>query len=87
MPTTTENVDLSSLCIELVDDSRYARDVLGDVRSMLFELAASMEEADHCFGTYPEEIRVAQHALQTVKERLEKAHENASALHEAHEEE
>lgn len=91
MPATeehpTEDVDLSSLRIELVDDSSYARDVLSDVRSMLFELASSMEESDHSFGTYPEEIRVAQHALQTVKERLEKAHENAFALHKAHKEE
>ncbi len=87
MPTTPEDVDLSSLRVELVEDSRYAHDVLSDVRSMLFELASSMEESDHSFGTYPEEIRVAQHALQTVKDRLEETHENASTLHEAHKEE
>jgi len=78
-----EPENLSSLRVDLVDDSRYALDVLEDVRTVLFELAAEMEEAEHVRGIYTEELRVSQHALQTVKERLEATHKSAQELHEA----
>ena len=74
----TQN-DLDALQ-EVVDDSKYALSVLEDVQGLLFRLSEELEEKGS--GTLAGDVRVSQHALETVRERLERASGTAQELNE-----
>ncbi|WP_251963192.1 hypothetical protein [Salinibacter ruber] len=76
--TPTQNdADLDALQ-EVVDDSKYALSVLEDVQGLLFRLSEELEEKGE--GTLAGDVRVSQHALETVRERLEQASGTAQEL-------
>ncbi|MCS3831230.1 hypothetical protein GGP91_003331 [Salinibacter ruber] len=78
--TPTQNdADLDALQ-EVVDDSKYALSVLEDVQGLLFRLSEELEEKGE--GTLAGDVRVSQHALETVRERLERASGTAQELNE-----
>jgi len=74
----TQN-DLDALQ-EVVDNSKYALSVLEDVQGLLFRLSEELEEKEE--GTLAGDVRVSQHALETVRERLERASDAAQELNE-----
>ncbi|WP_251981087.1 hypothetical protein [Salinibacter ruber] len=79
-PAQTQNdADLDALQ-EVVDDSKYALSVLEDVQGLLFRLSEELEEKGE--GTLAGDVRVSQHALETVRERLEQASDAAQKLNE-----
>jgi uncharacterized protein YoxC len=65
---------------KVVDDSKYALSVLEDVQGLLFRLSEELEEKGE--GTLAGDVRVSQHALETVRERLEQASDAAQKLNE-----
>ncbi|CBH22717.1 hypothetical protein SRM_p11012 (plasmid) [Salinibacter ruber M8] len=65
---------------KVVDDSKYALSVLEDVQGLLFRLSEELEEKGE--GTLAGDVRVSQHALETVRERLERASGTAQELNE-----
>ncbi|MCS4159503.1 hypothetical protein [Salinibacter ruber] len=76
---TQSGADLDALQ-EVVDDSKYALSVLEDVQGLLFRLSEELEEKGE--GTLAGDVRVSQHALETVRERLERASGTAQELNE-----
>jgi hypothetical protein len=79
-PAQTQNdADFDALQ-EVVDDSKYALSVLEDVQGLLFRLSEELEEKGE--GTLAGDVRVSQHALETVRERLERASGTAQELNE-----
>ena len=76
---TQNDADLDALQ-EVVDDSKYALSVLEDVQGLLFRLPEELEEKGE--GTLAGDVRVSQHALETVRERLERASGTAQELNE-----
>jgi hypothetical protein len=72
-------LDLDALQ-EVVDDSKYALYALEDLQGLLFRLSEELEERGE--GTLAGDVRVSQHALETVRERLERASGTAQKLNE-----